>query len=224
MPSLSFQWILCGLLPASAVACIACHYAGRRVGVYIFKPLTMLLALALALHPEASASGYRSLVVAGLVASLAGDVLLMLPRDRFAAGLASFLLAHLLYVAAFAPAAGLTHPGLLLVFAGAGAATYALLHARLGRMRLPVLVYVAALAAMAWQAGARWLELRETGALLAFLGAALFVVSDAALAWNRFRRPFRAAQAVVLGTYFPAQWLIALSAGVGEALLRGGPR
>jgi uncharacterized membrane protein YhhN len=149
MPSPHSEWILCGLLPASAAACIACHYADRRAGVYVFKPLTMLLALALALHPQAAASGYRSLVVAGLAASLAGDVLLMLPRDRFAAGLASFLLAHLLYIAAFAPAAGLTHPGLLLVFAAAGAATYALLHARLGRMRLPVIVYVAAIVAMA---------------------------------------------------------------------------
>ena len=39
----------------------------------------------------------------------------------------------------------------------------------------------------------------------------LFVVSDAALATNRFRGAFASAQLLVLGTYYPAQWLIALS-------------
>ena len=43
------------------------------------------------------------------------------------------------------------------------------------------------------------------------LGAALFVLSDSLLAWNRFRNPFPAAQALIHATYFPAQWLIAIS-------------
>lgn len=222
MPIARSEIVLSLLLLASGAGCIACDYAGRRVGVYVLKPLTMLFALALAFRADASL--YRNLVAAGLVASLAGDVLLMLPRDLFVAGLGSFLLAHLLYIAAFAPEAGATHPGVLLAFACAGAAAYAALYPRLGRMRLPVLVYVVAIVGMAWQAGARWLELGDATALLAFLGASLFVASDTALAWNRFRHPFRAAQAVVLGTYFPAQWLIALSTGVGEALPWGGPQ
>ena len=33
--------------------------------------------------------------------SLAGDVLLMLPRDQFVAGLSAFLVAHLCYIAGF---------------------------------------------------------------------------------------------------------------------------
>ena len=70
-------------------------------------------------------------------------------------------------------------------------------------------ILTTAIAVMAWQAGARWLELEQPGALLASLGATLFAFSDGALAWNRFRRPFRPAQAIVLGTYFSAQWLIA---------------
>ena len=71
-------------------------------------------------------------------------------------------------------------------------------------------------------ATARWLAVEEAGALLACLGAVLFVASDSALAVNRFRRPFAASQLVVLGTYFSAQWLIALSIVVGEA--SGEPR
>ena len=42
-------------------------------------------------------------------------------------------------------------------------------------------------------------------------GATAFVVSDAALAFDRFRGPLRAAPLAILGSYFPAQWLIALS-------------
>jgi alkenylglycerophosphocholine/alkenylglycerophosphoethanolamine hydrolase len=51
----------------------------------------------------------------------------------------------------------------------------------------------------------------EEKALLALLGATLFVLSDSALAINRFVRPFKAVHAVVLSTYYAAQWLIALS-------------
>ncbi len=68
---------------------------------------------------------------------------------------------------------------------------------------------------------ARWLGVVDpeaSGALLACAGAVLFVVSDSVLAVNRFRRPFAAAQAVVLGTHFSAQYLIALSVGSGEVL------
>ena len=41
--------------------------------------------------------------VAALSLSLAGDVLLMVRKDLFVAGLAAFLLAHLAYVGAFNP-------------------------------------------------------------------------------------------------------------------------
>ncbi|MFQ5351073.1 MAG: lysoplasmalogenase family protein, partial [Thermoanaerobaculia bacterium] len=41
-----------------------------------------------------------------------------------------------------------------------------------------------------WQATTRWIEVGQLGALLALVEAGLFVFSDAALAWNRFRRPF----------------------------------
>jgi uncharacterized membrane protein YhhN len=43
------------------------------------------------------------------------------------------------------------------------------------------------------------------------IGAILFLVSDSVLAINRFAKPFRAAEALLLTTYFAAQTLIALS-------------
>ena len=80
------------LVFASGAACIGADYAGQQARVYVFKPLTMLLVLALALQPSTSTNAlYQWTLVAGLLFSLAGDVFLMLPSDRFVAGLASFL-------------------------------------------------------------------------------------------------------------------------------------
>jgi uncharacterized membrane protein YhhN len=70
---------------------------------------------------------------------------------------------------------------------------------------------VLAIVMMAYQAGERWLELSTLSTLLAFLGAVLFMFSDALLALNRFRKPFMGAQLAILGSYYAAQWLIAVS-------------
>jgi uncharacterized membrane protein YhhN len=51
----------------------------------------------------------------------------------------------------------------------------------------------------------------QEGSLLAMMGAILFILSDSALAVDRFKGRFRGAQALILSTYFTAQWLIALS-------------
>ncbi len=197
----------------SAGLCIRAENRGARRMVYVCKPLATILVLALAATaPDTVAPPYQALVCAGLVFSLAGDVFLMLPRDRFVAGLASFLVAHGLYVAAFTPwLPAFRAPGALLVLAVFGAVLMRALWDRLGRLRAPVALYAAALLGMAWQAAERWTALGTTPALLAALGAALFVVSDSVLAWGRFRERHPHGQTVVLSTYFAAQWLIALS-------------
>jgi uncharacterized membrane protein YhhN len=64
---------------------------------------------------------------------------------------------------------------------------------------------------MGWQATTRWHSLNDDAALYATLGATLFMISDSILAINRFAKPFRAAEASLLTTYFAAQALIALS-------------
>lgn len=212
--------LLLVLVAASAIACIVADYAGRRSLVYVFKPATMLWVLALAAQGTgAEAAAYRNLVMVGLLFSLAGDVFLMLPSDRFVAGLASFLVGHLFYVAAFALDGGSAGPLLAWSpFAVAGGIVYLWLRPGLGRMALPVAAYVVAITCMAGLATARWIEVGSTGPLLACAGATLFAFSDGVLAANRFRRPFVSAQAIVLGSYFTGQCLIALSTGVGEAL------
>ena len=70
---------------------------------YVCKPATLvaLIAAACLLDPAADAQTRRAWFVAALVASLAGDVLLMLERDLFVFGLGAFLVGHCFYVAGF---------------------------------------------------------------------------------------------------------------------------
>ncbi|MGZ5469974.1 MAG: lysoplasmalogenase family protein, partial [Candidatus Aminicenantales bacterium] len=60
-------------------------------------------------------------------------------------------------------------------------------------------------------AAGRFVDLGGLRPLLAFAGAVLFLISDSVLAYDRFGRKIGPAQIIILGTYFPAQLLIALS-------------
>jgi uncharacterized membrane protein YhhN len=197
---------------ASALLNIRAEHTGERRRVYVFKPLTTALIILVALRgTHGTAGAYRALVVAGLVCSLAGDVFLMLPRDRFEAGLVSFLFAHVLYVAAFTLDGWHVRVWTAVPLLLYGALTLRVLWPRLGKLKAPVVVYVLVILLMALQASGRWLAVGGWGSAAAGAGALLFVVSDSALAWDRFMGEFRGAQALILGTYFAAQWLIALS-------------
>jgi uncharacterized membrane protein YhhN len=200
------------LVCACVVLALAGEYALTRWLVYVFKPLATLLILVVALAGTSAPPLYRWLIVAGLAFSLAGDVLLMLPRDRFVAGLAAFFIAHLLYIAAFLCDGHFKLPlAVLLPLLAFGVLLLWLLEPGAGKLAPVVALYAGALVSMAWVAVGRWAEIQTEPAQYAAIGAGLFVASDAALALNRFRWPFHAAQLVVLASYFAAQWLIALS-------------
>lgn len=209
------QPVLIASIVFAAVLAIRAYYldADRRWQTYVFKPLATLLVLALALAQSASAPAYRWAVVAGLVFSTAGDIFLMLPRDRFIAGLVSFLIAHLFYIFAFSIGVPFgTAPLLWLPFFAAGGVVVAVVWRGLApALRGAVIAYVVVIAVMAGQAAGRWHALGGDAALAAAVGAALFVVSDSVLAINRFRAQFHAERALTLGTYWMAQMLIVLS-------------
>ena len=187
-----------------------CGHAWRRV--YVFKPLTVALIIIIALQTRhANMPHYEQFIVAGLLFSLAGDVFLMLRRERFVAGLISFLFAHIFYIAAFTLDGVHLSGWAAAVFTVYGFRMLSLLWPRLGRLKVPVVVYVAVILWMALQASSRWLAVGGRASAASCAGALLFVASDSALAWNRFIGEFRGAQVFIRGTYFVAQWLIALS-------------
>ena len=209
-----------GFLLAAAAACalhLRAAYRGPAWQVYLCKPLTTLLLLgAAAAAPSAHGPAYRLWILAGLVFSLGGDVFLMLPRDRFIAGLSSFLAAHLAYIAAFS-AGGPFHsdPQLLLPLGVVAGTLLWVLWPGLGPLRAPVVLYTLTIVAMVWRAWARGRAMHTPGSALAVGGAALFLVSDSLLALDRFRHRFAPARAAVQASYVVAQALIAISVGVG---------
>ena len=138
----------------------------------------------------------------------------MLPTDRFLEGVIAFGIAHLCYIAAYVseisalawlPLIPLILVGILYLFA---------LSPALGDYKVPVYFYTAVITFMIWMAWERWIQGNDSRTLAALIGAGLFALSDSVLIVERFKSPFRLARAVVLGTYFTAQLLIACSAVV----------
>lgn len=211
-PEYTLYW--CAAIIVSALLAIATAGRARRTAFYVLKPLTTLLILGLALTQPASFDlhpFYRPLVAAGLVCSLMGDVLLMLRREQFVGGLVAFLVAHLLYIRAFTLDGARVTWWIVLPLAAYAAVLLRILLPHAGaRLKAPVTAYALVLLAMTWAAAERCAGGLSGGAFAA-AGGVLFVASDSALAINRFARPFRGADAVILATYYAAQTLIALS-------------
>lgn len=180
---------------------------------WIFKPLTTMLILAAALVlPAAGAGSPRLLVAVALLFSLAGDVLLMLPKDAFLPGLVAFLVAHLTYLVAFG--IQLTWTPLLLLYVALIAAIAVgvtrFLWPYLGKLRPAVATYLGAISAMALVALCRLqaVDISTASAVWGAAGAMLFMLADTLLATRRFIG--RSVPYIVeLGTYFAAQWCLA---------------
>jgi uncharacterized membrane protein YhhN len=209
-----FIMVLFFCAAVSAVFCIRSKYIASPFQLYIFKPLTTILILCIAFFAgRPSGSTYWVLIMTGIVFSLAGDIFLMLPSDRFIAGLISFFIAHLLFIIAFSMTRS---PGLTWWLAGIlfilGIWISFLLLPYAGNIKIPVLLYMAVIVIMNWQAWERWMDMNTPSSLLAGIGASTFLLSDSFLAFNRFRKKINHADAIVLGTYYPAIALIALSA------------
>lgn len=183
-----------------------------RLGVWVAKPLASTIFVGSALAAGALGSRYGRLVLLALVLSWLGDVLLIGKRtSAFAAGLGSFLLAHLVFAAAFLllPQAALPLALGAVVMAAVGVAVLRWLWPHLPvKLRPAVALYVAAISGMVAVAtgagGGR-------GATLP-LAAAAFATSDVLVARHRFVTPSPLNKLLGLPLYYAAQLLFAWSA------------
>ena len=156
---------------------------------------------------------YGRVLLAGMVFCWLGDMFLISSQSQrlFLAGLVSFLTGHIVYIGAFA-VRGISLPALLgaaVVMAVFGCFVLRWLRPGLGsRMRMPVRLYVVAISAMMAMAVATW---SAHGGSVLLLGGLLFVISDLAVARNRFLSPGFVNRAWGLPTYFAAQLLLAAS-------------
>lgn len=197
-----------------AAGCIWYAYHEPRWMFYVLKPLTMVLICLAAILGGNDLSVYKMMIIAGLVFSLAGDIFLMLPSDRFLSGLIAFLFAHLCYITAFISEINAVNWWLPIPFIIIGLVFVYFIFPRLGTQKIPVIIYVVIILVMGWLASEQWYQVPQIGTLMIFIGAILFTVSDLLLAINRFQGSFKSYKALNLTTYFTAQLLIASSVGM----------
>lgn len=186
------------MLFAALAAADAVLAASGRDGLRrVTKPLLMPTLLRGKRRPT-----QRALALGGL-----GDIALLGKGDAaFTAGLGSFLAGHVAWVAALRPkSTGVLakNPVVAVPYLAAWAGLNTYLWPKTGKNRIPVLIYSAALLATA-------LAALDTGDKAVATGGALFLLSDALLALEKFgdvHLPVH--EGVVMSTYTTGQALLA---------------
>ena len=202
------------LMINTAALATVCSALGLQTAFFLLKPAPLAIAIFLVakrLYSTRTSGGFYLLLLLAVTASLAGDVLLMLPGDHFIAGLAAFLGAHLAYLAMLRQdSPWLPRPAALLVTTGIGVLMYALLWPGLTApaLKVAVAVYVLVIAFMTAQALGRAAVLGHGRAKALAWGAGIFMLSDTLLAVDRFVQVLPLASLWVLASYYLAQVLI----------------
>lgn len=188
----------------------------------ITKPLLLLslIGVTAAVVQRTVLSPFAYWLSAGLVFSLAGDVLLMFQSAAdfyFTLGLAAFLLGHIAYIVAFTRTYRRDHEvellrkqgWLLVLVAGYAVYFFSQLAPSLGPMIAPVMLYTVVITLMLLMALSRFGKVCDASFWPVTAGAALFVASDSVLAWNKFAEDVAFSHFWIMGLYGTAQFLIA---------------
>jgi uncharacterized membrane protein YhhN len=202
-------------LRLASIACSAVYLATTPWHPYPgsapIKGASILLLAWLCFRAHGIGIVNRALLGFALVLSSIGDVVLDLsPEKLFVAGLGSFLLAHLAYVALFtrnwprplSPNAGQLAIVLVVILYTGAFATW--LVPGLAALAIPVMLYVCAITAMVVSAVLARFESSWIAA-----GAGLFLISDCILAVNKFKTEVPLRDYLVWATYYAAQYAIA---------------
>lgn len=219
--------ILYGLL---CVANILFDQMGFREGVLFTKPLLMPVLATWFLQQSRQMPGtFRNFIIAALLCSTAGDVLLMFAHGEggalyFLLGLSAFLLAHLFYIVSFFRLLkGKTgflkaNPFYFLPFLLYLAVLLFVLYPGIpDGMKVPVILYGCVISGMALSV----MNLRGRipasawSSLLA--GAVLFVLSDSLIALNKFAFSLGSAAVLIMITYVIGQYLLVRGAKLCSA-------
>lgn len=216
------------LAAISGILHIYFDYQKNTKASYLFKPLVcFLLIIMVLLYGQEAPSNYRNWILAGLFFSIIGDICLMLEKEKFIQGLASFFLAHLCYIMAFLLFIEMDNKiPWISYFALLVIASFVWVSLKEGvskesngKLKLPVIAYIAVIVVMVmlartWMTQAAqgsYIGLTLSAASFAYVGALFFMASDTNLAINKFKRSYHWAQLVTLSTYYIAQILIARS-------------
>lgn len=211
------------LIPVTALVLLVLLLSSEKQGrtprgVAIKGSVSALFVLTALTQPHPLPTYYHR-VLLGLLFGLVGDVCLALPGNRaFRVGLFAFLGGHVLYVWAFA---GLARPEdwaspvqLILLAVSGGAFWW--LRSHVGRMMVPVIVYLVVITLMLAGAWAVFQVpgLGATGRGFILIGALCFYLSDLFVARQRFVTEQYLNRLVGLPLYYVGQFLLAFSVGL----------
>lgn len=192
---------------------IALHF-GSKLIKYLLKPGTMVLIILLAIYGSGLETTFAKWVVVALFFSVIGDVFLMLEDRWFIHGVISFFIAHVFYIIGFwnSFTLNVTSPSSITVAVSLLIFSLWFFQFLLrfvideGGVKLSVAVaaYIIVISFMMWSASL-------VGSAILVVASLLFVISDAVLAYDKFRHPFKVAEHIVMVTYFTAQLLFAIS-------------
>lgn len=178
--------------------------------IQIFKPFILISLLTL--YVITSPLKNKRYIYA-LIFSFFGDVLLMFTGETyFIAGLISFLIAHILFIRIVIARISETTIGAIIFAAFPFVIVFGLLIFSLldvlNDMLLPVIIYGVVITTFGTVSLIALLQNKSEMASYMFLGAVIFIISDATLAINKFYLPLHFFEITIMITYVFAQFLI----------------
>ncbi len=188
---------------------------------YSFKPLIVIWIVGyFLLYAKNIDKKVVQLAVVAFAFSWIGDVLLMFTSEAsifFILGLASFLVAQIVYIFLFLRTINLSgkkpflkkKPFFLIAYIAYGLVVYTVLYNNLEvDMRIGIFVYMVALLSMSSMALNRFGNGHPISFSYVFIGSILFVLSDTMIAINKFMVSIPYQGIFVMVTYISAQYLI----------------
>ncbi|MDX8341192.1 lysoplasmalogenase [Draconibacterium sp. IB214405] len=189
---------------------------------HIAKPLILIwIAGYFLIHSKNIDKKVVKLALTGFLFSWIGDLLMMFAAEFtfFVLGIASFLIAQIVYIFLFLRTIDLSgkmpflkkKPMWLIPYMAFGLIVYIILFPHLDNMlRIAIFVYMVAILSMSAMALNRFGNGHPISFSLVFAGSVLFVVSDSMIAVNRFLVEIPYEGLLIMTSYIAAQYLIML--------------
>lgn len=195
---------------------LACGFEALDHFRVFSKPL---LLISLLVYFTSNAKSNRNatfyLLWGALFCSLLGDIFLLFDKESphfFTLGLASFLIAHLLFAFTFIKKWNNNLVSnfwwVVLLLFSYGLILFYILKDSLGALKIPVIAYIIGILAMVVTAYRRKGNVTQSSFNLVFVGALFFVLSDSILAVNKFMVAIPFSHIIIMATYATAQFII----------------
>jgi len=193
-------------------------FAGMELVNFISKAFLMVTLAAYAQFSlnEVMKQPYHRFIFSALVFSWMGDILLTWKEELyFLAGLSSFLVAHLFYIATYYNETGFKNFSILkskpyLVIPYLIVASIFLYNGypKLQWMIIPVGIYSLVLSAMSSTALNRYINVNDRSFWTTYVGSVLFMFSDFMIGWTVFVQDVSYSRFIIMVTYIVGQFLI----------------